>query len=493
MLYNIKIIKFAAFKIDFKMAYLNNVMIIRHELMARLVKLFSAGELEAKINSLPVELYPKEKSARGRCCVYKERMITKYKMLPLLGCDLPSEDIDLIPMDKFAKESLNREKPSDKILTVVDEACSGCVQANYVVTNLCKGCVASPCVMNCPKNAIRFTSTGQTEIKAEQCVNCGLCQKACPYHAIIYVPIPCEEVCPVGAIQQNERGVEEIDPDKCIYCGKCITACPFGAIFELSAIIDVLKAIEQKKEVIAMVAPAIFAQYAEEPGKVFEAIESIGFKNVVEVAKGAEITAKYEAIELQEKLENGEDFMTTSCCPSYVETVKKHVPGMSDKVSHTASPMAYTAEEIRKLNPEAKQVFIGPCVGKRKEARDLGSVDFVLSFEELDAIMEGLEIQPEKMKGIQLQNYTSESRGFAQSGGVLKAVQAENPTLDFTFEKIDGIDKKTIKQLRLLEKGKNVARFYEVMACEGGCISGPGANVKSAKAKKNFINSMKNL
>ena len=480
-------------KINYKMAYLNNVMIIRHELMARLVKLFASGELVSKINSLPVELYPKEKNARGRCCVYKERMITKYKMLPLLGCDTPEEDIDLIPMDKFAKESLERESVSDKILTVVDEACSGCVQANYVVTNLCKGCVASPCVMNCPKNAIRFTPTGQTEIKANECVNCGLCQKACPYHAIIYVPIPCEEACPVGAIQQNEKGVEEIDPDKCIYCGKCITACPFGAIFELSAIIDVLKSIEKKEQVIALVAPAIFSQYAEEPGKVFAAIKSIGFTEVVEVARGAEITAKNEAIELQEKLEEGESFMTTSCCPAYVETIKKHVPGMLDKVSHTASPMAYTAEEIRVQNPDAKLVFIGPCVGKRKEARDLKTVDFVMSFEELDAIMEGMEIQPAKMESTKLSNYTPESRGFAQSGGVLKAVQAENPALDFTFEKIDGIDKKTIKQLKLLEKGKNTAQFYEVMACEGGCISGPGANVKSAKAKKNFINSMKNL
>ena len=475
------------------MAYLNNVMIIRHELMARLVKLFEAGELESKINSLPVDLYPKEKNARGRCCVYKERAITRYKMLPLLGCDLPEEDIDLIPLDGFAKEALNREKPSEKILTVVDEACSGCVQANYVVTNLCKGCVASPCVMNCPKNAIRFTSTGQTEIKAEQCVNCGLCQKACPYHAIIYVPIPCEEACPVGAIQQNEKGVEEIDPDKCIYCGKCITACPFGAIFELSAIIDVLKSIERKQEVIAMVAPAILAQYAEEPGKVFAAIKSIGFSDVVEVAKGAEITARNEAVELSEKLDEGLDFMTTSCCPSYVETVKKHFPGMLDKVSHTLSPMAYTAEEVREKNPDAKLVFIGPCVGKRKEARDLGTVDYVLSFEELDAIMEGMEIQPAKMEADDLFKYTSESRGFARSGGVLTAVQAENPDLKFTSEQIDGIDKKTIKQFKLLEKGKNTAQFYEVMACEGGCISGPGANVKSDKEKKNFINAMKNI
>jgi [FeFe] hydrogenase (group B1/B3) len=475
------------------MAYLNNVMIIRHELMARLVKLFQNKELSSKINGLPVELYPKNRKPRGRCCIYKERAITRYKMLPLLGFEVPEGDVDLFTLQYYADKALSREKPSDKILAVVDEACTSCVQSKYVVTNLCRGCVASPCVMNCPKNAIRFMPSGQTEIKAEECINCGLCQKACPYHAIIYIPIPCEEACPVGAISKNEDGMEEIDPDKCIYCGKCITACPFGAIFEISAIIDVLKAIEQKQQVIAMVAPAILAQYAEAPGKVLAAIKAIGFAEVVEVARGAEKTARLEAEELKEKLEAGELFMTTSCCPSYVEAVRKHVPGLLPKVSHTPSPMAFTAEEMREQYPEAKLVFIGPCVAKRKEARDLGTIDFVLSFEECDAIMEGMNIKPEAMDALPLENYTKESRGFAQSGGVLQAVLAEKKIENFSFEQIDGIDKKAIKQMKLMAAGKNTAQFYEVMACEGGCISGPGANVKSAKASKNFIQAMRFL
>lgn len=475
------------------MAYLNNVMIIRHGLMARLVKLFQAGELSTKINELPVGLYPKDRKARGRCCIYKERAITRYKMLPLLGFEVPEGDIDLFPLQNYADKALSREKQSDQLLTVVDEACTSCVQANYVVTNLCRGCVASPCVMNCPKNAIRFTPTGQTEIKADECVNCGLCQKACPYHAIVYIPIPCEEACPVGAISKNEKGIEEIDTEKCIYCGKCISACPFGAIFELSAIVDVLKAIEQGEQVIAMVAPSILAQYPDEPGKVLAAIKAIGFSEVVEVARGAEKTARNEAAELKEKLEQGEEFMTTSCCPSYVETVRKHAPALLKNVSHTPSPMAYAAEELREKYPDAKLVFSGPCVAKRKEARDLGSVDFVLSFEEMDAMMEGMQIKPEEMEALPLEQYSKESRGFAQSGGVLGAVLAEKKIENFSFEEIDGIDKKAIKQIKLMAAGKNTAQFYEMMACEGGCIAGPGAFVKSAKAKKNYIQSLRSL
>jgi len=468
-------------------------MIIRHELIARLVRMFQAGELESKINSLPVELYPKERQARGRCCIYKERAITRYKMLPLLGFEVPGDDIDLHSLSEYAGKAMNRESQPDNILTVVDEACTGCVQANYVVTNLCRGCVASPCVMNCPKNAIRFTPSGQTEIKPEACVNCGLCQKACPYHAIIYMPIPCEEACPVGAIKKNENGKEQIDEDKCVYCGKCITACPFGAIFELSAVIDVMRAIERKEQVIAMVAPAILSQFAETPAQVFAAIEKIGFSEVVEVARGAEKTARNEAIELKEKLEEGQSFMTTSCCPSYVETVRKHIPGLAPYVSHTPSPLAYTAEELREKYPDAKLVFVGPCVAKRKEARDQNSADFVLSFEELDSMLEGMNIEPAKMEGIAVEAYTKESRGFAQSGGVLGAVIAEKQVESFSSETINGIDKAMIRTMKQMEKGKASAQFYEVMACEGGCIAGPGANIKSAKAKKNFINSMKEL
>ncbi|MEL7586821.1 MAG: monomeric [FeFe] hydrogenase [Prolixibacteraceae bacterium] len=475
------------------MAYLNNIMIIRHELMAKLSGMFRAGELVSSIDALLVKMYPKDRNPRGRCCIYKERAITRYKMLPLLGFEVPEDDIDLHTLKEYAKKAIIRETPGEKILTVVDEACTSCVQVNYVVTNLCRGCVASPCVTNCPKNAIRYTASGQTEINAVQCVNCGLCQQACPYHAIIYMPIPCEEVCPVGAIKKNERGVEEINTDKCIYCGKCITACPFGAIFELSSIVDVLCAIEKKEQVIALVAPAIFSQYAESPGKVFSAIKAIGFSEVVEVARGAEKTARHEAEELKECLEEGRPFMTTSCCPSYVEAVRKHAPGLMPYVSHTPSPMAYTAEEMRQKYPRARLVFIGPCVAKRKEARDLGTLDYVLSFEEMDALLLGLEIHPEEMEEMPLENYTKASRGFAQSGGVLQAVQAEGKITGFTAEKIDGIDKKAIRRLKMLEKGKSEAQFYEVMACEGGCIAGPGAYNRSANAKRNFQNSLNGL
>jgi hypothetical protein len=95
-------------------AYVNNVMIIRHELVARLIRMFQAGELESKINALPVELYPKDRNPRGRCCIYKERAITRYKMLPLLGYEVPSDDIDLHSLSEYATSALSRESQPEK-------------------------------------------------------------------------------------------------------------------------------------------------------------------------------------------------------------------------------------------------------------------------------------------------------------------------------------------------------------------------------------------
>ena len=226
------------------MAYLNNTMIIRRQLVRKVVRLFNEGKLIEGIDRIPLEMSPREIAAQRRCCIYKERAVVRYKLMPILGLGIEEEQDELTPLSEFAQMALERKEPSKKILTVVDEACTSCVKVSYIVTNICRGCVASPCIMNCPKNAIRFNDSGAAQIKSDKCVNCGLCKEACPYHAIVYVPVPCEEVCPVNAISKNEQGVEYIDESKCIYCGRCQNACPFGSIYEISNLIDVLKSIQ---------------------------------------------------------------------------------------------------------------------------------------------------------------------------------------------------------------------------------------------------------
>ena len=468
------------------MPYVNNTMIIRRQLVRKVIRLFNEGKLIEGIDRIPLEMSPREIPAQRRCCIYKERAVVRYKLMPILGLGIEEEQDELTPLSEFARMAIERKEPSKKVLTVVDEACTSCVKVSYIVTNICRGCVASPCIMNCPKNAIRFNDSGAAQIKSDKCVNCGLCKDACPYHAIVYVPVPCEEVCPVNAISKNEQGIEYIDESKCIYCGRCQNACPFGSIYEISNLIDVLKSIQQKEETVALVAPALFGQYDVHPAKVMSAIERIGFTKVVEVARGAEITTRNEAEELVHRLSEGAPFMTTSCCPSYVELTRKHIEGLKPYVSDTGSPMHYVAEMVKKQNPEAKTVFIGPCIAKRKEGIDNEFVDFVLSFSELDTILEAMDIKPSDCEEIVLDRIDSEARGFALSGGVIAAIKAQNLQIDIKSLSVDGLNKKTINLLKAFSKGKAPAQFIEVMACEGGCIAGPVSHMNAQKGKRNF-------
>ena len=458
------------------MAFTNNVMIVRHGLLAKLVKLWKENRLVEDIDHLPIKLSPRKSKVRGRCCVHKERAVWKYKTFPLLGFDMTDEKDELVPLSSYAKEALERGvNKKDNLLCVVDEACSSCIQVNYEITNLCRGCVARSCYMNCPKNAIRFKNNGQAEIDHDTCISCGICHQSCPYHAIVYIPVPCEEVCPVKAISKDEYGIEHIDENKCIYCGKCINACPFGAIFEISQVFDILQSLRRNEQIVIIPAPSILAQFNAPVEQVYGALKTIGFTDIIEVAEGAMETTRREADELQEKLAEGQPFMTTSCCPSYIQLARKHIPEIQKYISTTGSPMYYTAQIAKKKYPDAKIVFLGPCVAKRKECRENPLVDFTLTFEEIGSIFDGFGIELDKVQPYSVAvSSVREAHGFAQSGGVINAVKTYLHNDGLSTVQVANLTKKNIGLLRSYAKtGKSPAPFIEVMACEGGCVTGP--------------------
>ncbi|MBR2170178.1 MAG: monomeric [Alistipes sp.] len=472
------------------MAIRNNVMIVRQALLTKLIKLWNKNQLVESIDRIPIELSPRNAKPVGRCCIYKERAITKYKSLPLLGFDMSDEQDELTPLSDYARRALERKRPKENIMCVVDEACSSCIRANYQITNLCRGCVARACSISCPNDAIDFDpETSQGRINHKKCISCGKCYQNCPYHAIVHIPVPCEESCPVGAITKDEYGVEHIDESKCIYCGKCLNSCPFGAIFEISQVFDILQSIRNGKQVVAMVAPAILSQYNVPAEQMYGAIKRIGFSDVIEVAQGAMITTQKESAELKEKLEEGQKFMTTSCCPSYIEMAEKHAPDLMKYISSTRSPMYYTAQIAREKYPDAELVFIGPCIAKRKEARKYDMVNYVLTFEELHSIFKGLAIE---LSDEFIYNVSDKSdrtaHGFAQNGGVTEAVKAYvNGEFDFSSIQIAGLNRKSVNLLKAYGKtGKSPVQFIEVMACEGGCISGPSSHATYESGKKTF-------
>ena len=466
------------------MAFVNNVMIIRRDLLTRMSELYKDGQLLEQIDRIPIEI-SKRLNGNERCCKHKARAVVKYKIMAILGFGSKEEKDELDNLNYYANQVINKGYKSDRFLTVVDEACTSCVKANYTVTNLCKGCIAKPCMNNCPKNAIARNQEGKVQINPEKCVNCGLCKDLCPYHSIVYMPVPCEESCPVGAISKDTNGIESIDEEKCILCGKCINACPFGSIMETTDLFDIMKLLCSGQPVNAIVAPSVFGQFSIPPGAVFDALFKLGFTNVIEVAEGARETTENEASELKHRLSSGQPFMTTSCCSSWVMAANKHIHEMLPYISSTHSPMVYTARKSKKLSPDVPVVFIGPCVAKRKEGHDNPDIDWVMTFEELACLLNGWKIPVMECENLGIcTSVDLQSRNYCQSGGVADAVK-NSLEEDISIKVINGLDKKQIRMLAAMANSKYCeGKLVEVMACEGGCIAGPSSHEFPKDARK---------
>lgn len=465
--------------------------------MVRIAKLQLEGRLEEGVHFIPRQMVPRDAKPL-RCCIFHDREIIRMRTIARMGISVENIDEERT-LASFAKEALERKKPTWPMLTVLYEACNACVKTHYMVTNACQGCDARPCMMNCPKDAIHVNH--HAHIDEKTCINCGKCMENCPYHAIIKIPVPCEEACPVGAISKDAEGHEKIDYHKCIFCGNCMRECPFGAMMGKSQLVDVIKHIMTKEQkVVALYAPAIAAQFKAVPGQLESALKKAGFDEVLEVAIGADICADNEAREFEERMARGDKMMTTSCCPAYVRAVRRHVPALAECISETKTPMHYTAEIAKKDFPNCTTVFIGPCLAKRREGFDDETVDYVLSTLDLESLLIAKEIDVSKMpveEKSQENNKripTVSGRNFARSGGVAEAVEIRLKDKSILKKaKINGLTKSGMKMLNaygMMNSGKiptkpDTPNLIEVMACEGGCIGGPSIikNVKEAEAQ----------
>lgn len=447
---------------------------LKREILVRLIKAFYSKDFEEQARLIPFAMRPKGCEVPYRCCIYKERAILRDRTIAGLGFSIEDND-ESVRIAGLAKEALERKKPEENPLTILQTACQSCVPARVHVTDLCQGCVARPCQNVCKFGAISMVN-GKSVIDPSKCKNCGMCVPVCPYQAITKIIVPCEKACPVDAIGKDESGDVKIDFDKCTFCGKCVSACPFGAVHEKSQIVDVLKNIKSGKKVIAMLAPSIMGQLPCTPKQLKRALLDLGFSEVYEVAQGADVTTRNEALEFEERLEEGAEFMTTSCCAGYNELLAKHLSEVKPFASTTKTPLYYTAEIVKKEHPDAVTVFFSPCVAKRREVQQNPNIDYMLTFEELGAWFEALDKDLSKCNESEFKTEASaQGRNFAATGGVAGAVCSLLPE-DLPVQPviINGLDKEAIKDLKkyattgMCEAGN----LIEVMACPGGCLGG---------------------
>lgn len=448
-------------KFDTKVQYL------KYKVLREVARAAFDDKLLETVNDIPKKIVS-GKEPTMRCCVYKERAILSERVKLAMGGD----------------------SSNPNVIEVIDIACDECPMGGYEVTNACRGCIAHRCEEVCRKGAITFDRNQKAHIDKTKCVECGMCAKVCPYSAIANYKRPCENACKVGAISMNEDKSAKISNEKCIACGACVYQCPFGAIMDKSYILNVIDMIKKsenntKFRLYAVVAPSISSQFTyAKLGQVITGIKKLGFFSVVEAALGADMVADSEARELEEK-----GFLTSSCCPAFVDYIHKKFPDMVKHISHNLSPMATIAKYIKETTPDAKIVFIGPCTAKKMEFKKPEVhpwIDSVLTFEELQALFDSRDLDITTLEEDVLDNASYFGRIFARSGGLTDAVKQAMKEHGSDFEvkpvSCDGIEQ---CKFALLKASKNVldANFIEGMACVNGCIGGAGCLTHGEKNK----------
>lgn len=275
----------------------------------------------------------------------------------------------------------------------------------------------------------------------------------------------CIRHCPVKSIKFSGNQAHILD-DECILCGQCFVVCPQDAKEIVDETEKVKVMIQSKAKVIVSLAPSFIANY-ESVGidSMRKALVKLGFYDVEETAIGATIVKKeYEKI-----LSKGDrDVIISSCCHSVNLLIQKYFPNELKYLADVVSPMQAHCADIKRRHPDAKTVFIGPCVAKKDEAKNSeGVVDAVLTFEELTEWFksEGVELEIKKDS-----KEESLARIFPTAGGVIKTMTEKRS--DYGYLAVDGAEN-CISALKDIQRGNIHKCFIEMNMCVGSCIGGP--------------------
>lgn len=305
----------------------------------------------------------------------------------------------------------------------------------------------------------------------------------------------CKDSCLYESHVYKRTSGPVIINDKCLSCGRCVNDCDFGALadkIEFLPVIDLLK--NRKNPVYAAVAPAIAGQFSDDiyMGQLRSALKLMGFADMIEVAMFADILTIKEAFEFNELVKRVEDFFLTSCCcPVWFNMTKKNYPDLYKHMSPSVSPMIASGRILKKLYPDARVVFVAPCIAKKAEIKEQelkGSIDFVINFRELKEIFKVLEINPAELIGDEKDQASIGGRFYARTGGVSFSVKTVvnrlNPSrlIKLKAKKVDGV----LNCKKILEELSNSQvvdyNFIEGMGCVGGCVGGPRTNINAERA-----------
>ncbi|MCE1255364.1 MAG: 4Fe-4S binding protein [Anaerolineae bacterium] len=305
--------------------------------------------------------------------------------------------------------------------------------------------------------------TDYLKLKKSNCKNCYKCIRNCPVKSIRF--------------SGNQA---HIVGDECILCGQCFVVCPQNAK-EIRNDIDLARVlISENKNVVASVAPSFVANYPGVSIKSMQAVlKKLGFSDVQETAVGATIVKKqYEKMINEAR----QDVIISSCCHTVNLLIQKHFPEALPYLAPVMSPMQAHSRQIKLENPEAKTVFIGPCISKKAEAETYsGLVDCVLTYEELTQWLAREHISFESAPD---ENDLSRARLFPTAGGILKTMDCVSDT--YGYLSVDGLEN-CINAIKDVINGDLSKCFIEMSACKGSCIGGPAMEKSHRSPVRDYL------
>lgn len=306
----------------------------------------------------------------------------------------------------------------------------------------------------------------------------------------------CQKSCIFDAIETGKEGELFINPSRCEGCAACIDACKSNHLAASKDVLPAMRAVRNASgPVYLMIAPAFSGQFRGHvtAGKLRSACKALGFTGMVEVALFADILTLKEALEFERHVREPGDFQLTSCCcPVWIAMIRKRYHELLPHVPGAVSPMVACGRFLKRIHPDAVTIFAGPCLAKKKEAKEpdiVDAVDYVLTFQEMQDIFDAAEISLEELPEEEKEHASKAGRLYARTGGVSRAVEemvrqlSPNGKIGVRCEQANGT-KECMEMMRRIQNKETDANFFEGMGCVGGCVGGPKAIIDSEKGKR---------
>ena len=300
------------------------------------------------------------------------------------------------------------------------------------------------------------------DFKDAKCKDCFKCLRECPVKAIRY-----------------ENHQAKIIEQRCILCGRCTLVCPQNAKQVHSELDDVLALLSSGRKVVASLAPSFVSSFDTQDLDVMkEALFALGFAEVEETAVGAKaVTEEYAKLLGTGEFKN----FITSACPAVNRMISIYYPDALKYLAPVPSPMVAHARMLKKRDPDAAIVFIGPCIAKKREAAESGIIDGVLTFEELNTVFAQKNIDLCKIEAKRHAEGTElKARYYPIPRGIIKSF--DSLPAGYEYVAVDGVERcaEVLGEIDTLS-----GLFLELNCCEYACVGGPcrlhvkGGNIKS--------------